>query len=445
MLRKISFKTFISLVSGLIVNHALYAQSDLIQGHLGALSNQASQEVGNNPGNRYNADFEFNYHRRPYSAYSGELERKFHLAAMVNDQNLTMYSLQEAYVAGKINSKNQIKFGRQILAWSEVDSIWGFGKLNNRRNFDFFNPGQEGLVGLSYERKSSNGMRYRTFVSGIYVPEMNPSLDIDKKDRTITSRHAWSDTPASQAQVEGRMMDIKYDVNYPDISEVIYRYSFGGNIGWESEHWELDNFFMRKPENSTTPEVEINVDFVQNVVNAEITPRFYYHDLYGSTLKYKNQDLEMYVSGIAVRPNEFPDVDEQVRYTRIKSKKQREDYVGGGIMRSNDLFSVGLHYVARLSPFDRSKDELTPDPRWNQAIGVNASRNFGRRFSLMADVKFDMLTTDRLFMLRGQHKLSKNLLMSAGVNMIGTPTEGKSYWSPFTNNDSIYGGLRYVF
>lgn len=420
--------------------------SDFISGHIGALSNQASEQVGNVPGNRYNADFEFDYNRNVNTTYTNEIERRFHIAAMVNDQSLAMYSVQEAYVGGNLTSKDHIRFGRQVLPWSAVDMVWGFGKLNNRKNFDYFTPGQEGLVGLLYERKSSNGMRYRAFVSGIYVPETNPSLDIDKDDRSITSRHPWSDAPASTTVVDGVRMDIKYDVNYPSIpNDVIYRYTVGANVGFESKHWVMDNFIIRKPENNITPDVEVNVDFVNSIVTAEIDPRFHYHDIIGTTLKYRNLDVEMYVSGIAVRPNEFPDVDDRVRYTEIQNKKRKEDYFGGGISRSNDLYTLAFNYVARLSPFDREKDDLALDPRWNQAVNFVAARNFGRQFSLVGDVKFDMLTTDRLIMLRGIYKATRNFQVNAGVNMIGTPNDGKSYWSPYTNNDAIYGGLRYVF
>lgn len=416
-----------------------------VSGHLGALSNQASQNVGNVPGNRYNADFEFDYNKTNTSSYSNDLDKRFHVSALVNDQSLTMYSLQEAYVGGKITKKDSVRFGRQILDWSQVDETWGFGKVNNRKNFNYFEPGQEGLIGLQYERKSSNGMRYRAFVSGLYVPEMNPSLDIDKKNKTITSRNPWGDAPATQANVQGVNMKVQYEVDYPQINDVIYRYTVGGNIGFESEHWVVDNFIMRKPENSLTPDVEIAVDFATKIVSANIDPRFYYHDVYGSSVKWRNKDISIYASGIAIRPNEFPDVDERVRYTEIKNKKRREDYVGGGIMRSNDLYTVAFNYVARLSPFDRKKDDLAQDPRWNQAINLMGLRNINRYFSVMADAKFDMLTTDRLFMLRGIYNATKELQMNVGVNLIGTPNDGKSYWSPYTNNDAIYGGLRYVF
>jgi len=427
------------------VSSAVSSNSGLIQGHIGGISNQVSDRVGNVPGNRYNTDFEFDYYRPIRTNYTRGLESRFTFAALVNDQNLTMYSLKEAYAGINLTSKDHLRFGRQILPWSKVDEMWGFGKVNNRRNFDYFNPEQEGLLGLLYERKSSNGMRYKIFGSALYVPEMNPSLDIDKKNQTITSRHPWSDAPAQTAEVEGVLMNINYDVEYPEISEVIYRYSVGGNVGWESKHFVFDNFYMRKPENTTTPDVEVNVDFVQSAVNANITPRFYYHDIFGSTLKYRNSDIEMYVSGIGIRPNEYPDVDEKVRYTEIKNKKRREDYLGGGISKSNDLYSLSFNYVARLSPFDRNKDELTPDPRWNQALNLGGSRHFSKSLSLSGDLKYDMLTTDRLLMLRGSYKVSKELILSAGVNMIGTPVGGKSFWSTYTNNDAIYGGLRYVF
>lgn len=420
------------------------ATNNNIQGYLGGYSNPSSQ-VGNVPGNRYAADFFFDYHKNNSTTYTQGLESRFTAAALVNDQSLLMYSLQEAYIGGNLTAKDSIKFGRQILPWSTVDEVWGFGKVNNRRNFTYFEPGQEGLIGLFYERKSSNGMRYRAFASGLYVPELNPALDINKDNKTIKSRHPWADIPASQTVYQGIPMKIAYDVDYPQINDVIYRYTVGANIGYENEHWVFDNFIMRKPENQLTADVEVQFDVANRIVEAKVGADFFYHDVYGSTLKYRNHDLEMYVSGIAIRPQEYPDVSEDVKYTEIKNQKRREDYLSGGISRSNDLYTLAFNYVARLSPFDRDKDDLALDPRWNQAINLHARRSFGMKYSLMADVKFDMLTTDRLFMFRFDYKATKLLVMNVGVNMIGTPGDGKSYWSPYTNNDAVYGGLRYVF
>jgi len=432
-------------LAGLLAAQPLFAADNNIQGHIGGLS-QASQSVGNVPGNRANADLFFDYHKNNTTTYSKDLDRRFTMSALVNDQSLTMYSIQEAYIGGNITSKDSVKFGRQIIPWSSVDHTWGFGKLNNRKNFNSFEPGQEGLLGLMYERKSTNGMRYRAFVSGLYVPEMNPGLDINSKDKTITSRNPWATPPARTTVLEGRDVAIQYNVKQPNPSDVIYRYTVGGNIGWENKHWAFDNFFIRKPENQISTQVNVLYNTGDDVVKAFITPQFYYHDVYGSNLKYRNGDLEMYVSGIAIRPNTFPDGNrDATTYTEIKTEKRREDYMGGGISKINDLYGMGLNYVARLSPFNRERDSLAVDPRWNQALNIFLLRNFKRDYRVSADFKYDMLTTDRLAMLRFGYNATKSMTLNFGVNMIGTPTNGKSYWSPYTNNDAVYGGLRYIF
>lgn len=421
--------------------------ADNIAGHIGYLNNQFNGDVGDVVGNKYNGNFSFDYHKLPAQLGDRTLESRFTTAGLINSEGLFMYSVQEMYVAGSITDKDHIKFGRHILDWSAVDATWGFGKLNNRRNFDYFEPGQEGLIGLQYERKSTNNMRYKLFVSGLYVPELNPGLDINKSKKTIGSKNPWANPPEPTAEVTpGINEPIRYNVNYPGVDEVIFKYSFGFNIGYEDKNWVFDNFYIRKPENTLTPKVEASFDPITSVIFADITPEFYYHDVYGSTLKYRNLDLEMYLSAIAIRPNTFPDGgDIYSRYTQIETEKVREDYVGGGISKVNDLYGVGFNYVARLSPYDRKADNLTLDPRWNQAVNVFLTRNFGSRFSLASDLKYDTLTSDRLVMVRGTYKASDSLLISAGMNLIGTPSDGKSFWSEYTNNDSLYGSLRYVF
>ncbi len=434
------------------VSSAYAAPSDTIHGHIGGLSNQINRDVGDVPGNRYNGDFNFTY----FSQRPDDLEQKFNFSALVNDQSLTMYSLQEAYVAkhGILRPWNatektgdRLTFGRQILNWASVDSTWGLGKLNNRKNFDFFDPGQEGLIGAQYENRSSNGFVWKAFGSPIYVPEMNPGLDVNKSKHTITSRNPWANAPASSTEITpGTTIPIYYYVDYPQITDVVFRYSIGASAGWENKNWKADAYVMRKPENQVSTQVEVALSGLSDSIKAFVKPQFYYHDLYGGNLIYRNADLQMYVSGVAVRPNTYPDGSQQATtYTELKTEKRREDYVGGGISKINDVYGMGFNYVARLSPFDRTRDSLAQDPRWNQAVNAFIMRNFTSQFKLSADLKYDMLTTDRLLMFRAGYKISSEWLTTLGVNLIGTPTNGKSYWSPYTNNDALFASLRYTY
>lgn len=428
-------------------------EADTIQGSLGGVSNQVNRDIGDVPGNRYIGDFKFKYHKN----HPDEFEKKFQMAAQINDQNLTQYSIQEAFATKEgvfraydrsDRTGDTLRFGRQVLAWSMTDAIWGFGKLNNRVNFNGFEPGQEGLVGVTYSNHSTNGFFWRVFGTPVYVPETNPPLDIDKDKKTITSRSPWAEPPARRNPIEpnGPEKDIRYSVKVPSIASIINRPAIGVSGGWENEHWIVDGFFIRKPENQVSVKAEVNFSTTQDVINANVTPEFYYHDVFGGNVKWRNADVEIYASGFAVFPNTFPDQKENVtQWTEFKTQKKREAYGGWGISKSNDNYAMGFNYIARLSPFDRNRDTLVTDPRWNQALNVHLMRNFGRLFNLSGDLKYDMLTTDRLVMLRAGYNITQGFLVTFGVNMIGTPSNGKSYWSPYTNNDAVYGGLRYVF
>jgi hypothetical protein len=443
-------KQILTLCCLSMMTSALYAQEvDTIQGSFGGMSNQINRDIGDVPGNRYIGDLRFSYE----DARSNRLERKFDLAAQVNDESLVQYSLQEAYVNVRFDNfdnvtKNgsQLKIGRQNLKWSPVDALWGLGKLNNRRNFDYFDPGQEGLVGLDYTQKFGSGFFFTVFASGIYIPETNPGLIIDKSDRTITSKSPWGNPPAATTDIEGVDTRIEYIVDYPEIKDVPFRYSAGLAAGVEREHWVTNAYFIRKPENTPSTQVEVALSEDASSVKAFVTPQFYYHDVFGGNVKWRNADVEIYGGGIGIFPQALPDGNVQATtYTELKTAKRREAYLGGGISKINDLYGMGFNYIARVSPYDRDADNLATDPRWNQAVNFFLSRNFKRGFKLMGDLKYDMLTTDRLVMLRVGYQASKALLMTLGVNMIGTPNDGKSYWSPYTNNDALFAGLRYVY
>ena len=107
------------------------------KGYVGGMVNTLTDQVSRVPGNKYNFDLEVDYHKTGPDI----LERRLTFASRVNDENLSMYSVQEAYINHKWG-RSELIIGRQILDWSIVDAAWGFGKVNNRRKFDFYVPGQ---------------------------------------------------------------------------------------------------------------------------------------------------------------------------------------------------------------------------------------------------------------------------------------------------------------
>lgn len=405
-------------------------------------SNQLVEDVGEVVGNKYYGQININY----LANEGGDFEKKFELRSRINDQEQLMYSVPEAYLKYRFGN-NEMTLGRSILKWNELDREWGFGKLNNRINFDGFNPGQEGLTGFALNHKNPNGFNASVFGSILYIPEMNPGQKIDKDKGTVTCENPWCKPQSSTADVEGKDVPIFYNVNYPEISDVVFRYSIGGRIGYEDKTKSIHGFLMRKPENQISVSAEVAYENDNQRVFADITPQFYYHDVAGLDAKYKlSEKITAYGSFLRISPNSNPDGNQPyIEYTGIKPNKKNEEYMGTGIGYNSEKFQAKLNYIARTSEFNISNDSLVEYPRWNQAYNINLLAHITRKLSVGFDYKYDMLTEDRLTMFNANYAFKANMLISVGANTIGSNGKSESYWSDFVNNDTLYSSFKYTF
>lgn len=408
-------------------------------------SNQLVEDVGEVVGNAYWGDFNADYH----SGKNSDFSKKFSLATRVNSEEQFMFSVSEAYI--KRNwADSSLTVGRTVLEWGYIDALWGFGKINNRRNFDYFEPGLEGLTGVLF-KKESDGMSFSLFGSLLYVPEMNPGQIYDEDKGTVTCKNAWCRPQSDSAPLdEGKEVPIFYNIDYPDATDVVFRYSAGARLAVDWGLANLEVFGIRKPENQISVAAEYYYDVEvgqQGTAFVDVTPQVYYHDIMGANLKMKVTDrISIYGGGLSVTPNTYPDgIDPEIVYTGLKPKKKKEEYLGGGAFYSGGKFKAGAHYIARVSEYDLENDLMVEYPRWNQAVNLNISANLTRKLNVVFDHKFDMLTEDRLTMFGASYLVSPNTLASAGVNVIGTSGDVESFWSDFSNNDSVYGSLKVRF
>lgn len=420
-------------------------KTDGLSGDFTLRSNQLVEDVGEVVGNQYWGDLNLDY-----AVGSGQpSEKKVSISARANDQEALMFAVPEAYV--KYNwSDSSLTVGRSLLEWGYIDSVWGFGKINNRMNFDYFEPGHEGLTGLHYS-KSAPGMRFSIFGSIVYVPELNPGQDYDEDKGTITCNNPWCRPQSTTAPLEdGKEVPVFYSIDYPEITDVVFRYSAGANVELDVGPTTLEFFGIRKPENQLSVAAEYYYDIdagEKGTAFVDVTPQVYYHDVMGANIRFKLGDyITAYGGGLSITPNTYPDgIDPSIVYTGLKPKKKREDYLGGGLFYQGAKFKASGHYVARVSDYDLDNDLLVEYPRWNQAFNFKISSVLTRKLSVDFDYKYDMLTEDRLTMFSASYIVSRNMLASGGVNMIGTTDDVESFWSDFSNNDSVYGALKVRF
>ncbi len=412
-------------------------------------SGQLSGDVGQTTGNQYFAEFEMEYRDNEV----GDLEKDFLMAARINDENQLMYSVQEVSLS-RTHFRSELQFGRFILHWSNLDADWGLGKINNRRNFEFFRPGQEGLTGASYKHRWLSGVGLEVFGSLVYVPEMNPSLDINAEEKTIDSKNAWSVAPPASADISfggiDQSLPVRYYIDYPEIANIVLRYSLGARLSFEKGPIDVGAFFLKKPENQLSIGAGASyrpgeADSGQ-IIKVNISPEVFYHDVYGGEVRYNYNNYLFTASFLSIYPNSFPDGDEFItRNLDLKTEKIKERFGGIGFQRTSDFLTFGVNYVARLSDFNGQTDFLAQNPRWNQAVNTFVSARFSRHFRMYADLKYDTLTYDRLAYVDLNYIVDKDWQLMAGVEVIGSPLGDETFWSDFRDNDSLYMGMKYVF
>ena len=125
-------------------------------GDFGFQTNAIVQDIGEVPGNQHFGSMNLNY-KTIDQVKDSELVLSFN--SRVNNENVFQYSVSNAYLEYQY-STSRLALGRAKLNWSPTDEVWGLGKINNRINFDYFEPGNEGLVGVFYDRKFNNCLLY---------------------------------------------------------------------------------------------------------------------------------------------------------------------------------------------------------------------------------------------------------------------------------------------
>ena len=380
-----------------------------------------------------------------------EKDSETHLDAKFQYTDLAylQYSVKEASIKHKYKSVD-LSYGRVYVNWSPLDRSWQLGHVNGRVNFDYYDSEQEGLVGLLLQSKNRTGFTWELFGSPIYVPELNPGQDIDEDNGTIKPKSAWASEIANEVDLGSGSIPIFYDVDTPEITDIVFQYSLGARLGYRTQNFSANAFYMRKPENNLTLGAGVRLDPVMNnQLTAGIEPRVFYHDVIGGDINYKLKNgILLRASTLFSLPEREPEDAFSRQFsetTNIKTGKRRENYWGVSAIKQGRDYRLALRYIARVSEFDRTDDVLAQNPRWGQAVNVFAQFRFAKKFRATLDAKYDMLSFDTVISADLTYQASRNLQFRAGVRVIGIDENEISFWTPYVNHDSVYGAVRLVF
>ncbi len=423
------------------------ASSDLLAvGVDGAIRFQNNRmfgtEIGDIEGNHYYSGFDLNYHDRR----NRSLKKTFEFSSRITDADEFIYSISEANIEKNFKLSNgnhhSVFAGRKVLRWNDLDQIWGLGVLNNRQNFTFYDPGQEGLAGLGYSLKAANGFKVSLFASYVYIPELNPGLEVE--DGKAIGKSPWANVPpATYEVVDGELVDMRYTIQMPGMSETVFRYTGGFKFGFETDYWDINAFYMRKPENQPRIIAYANMytpltsPTGEKYIEADIIPEFMYENIVGGDAALNIADYQLTVSGLMIIPDQLQFSNDPT----FETKRFRKTYGGVGITKANSSISLGAHYLRLLSIEGDPNDDKQ---KFINALNLNLNALLYKRFSIGFDYKYDFSSLDQVIQNELAFRIEKNITISAGYKLIAAPND-KSFWAGFRDRDMAYTNLTYFY
>ncbi len=363
------------------------------------------------------------------------------------DNNLFLFSLKKLS-AKHLSEKLDIEYGKFPLNWSSLDSDLGIGKINNRENFDFFHPRVEGLAGINLTYKLNPHFSFDVFGSFLYIPELNPPLNIDKKNRSIDSKSPWASAPDSTATVGSATFDLLYDTEIPEIMDIILKVSYGLNLSYKINNFSANAFYVRKPENKLTNKASVELPAAGSGLKAvvSIAPLEFQHSVFGGELGYKFKEnfkafTRFISSKVDYKPADDFDIASNNVGVGITVEKNDESYLDFGIHSEFSKIKGTLGYLIRVSDFQKTTI-LTGIPRWENTLHFDLDYQFHDKFSVHANLKYDFSNKDRVYYMGIDWKAKSYLTTSLGAQIIGSPSNGDGFWANYRQNDSIFAEVK---
>jgi len=187
------------------------------------------------------------------------------------------FEVPELFVGSRKLVPLQIRLGRKLEPWSELDETWQLGLFQPRFRWDYLHPQSVGLTGAFAEFKQG-AFQVIGFASPLYIPERGVPIHVDNGE--FSSPSAWFIPPSSRITLFDRETPVKYDLQIPRVSDIIFQLSGGILARMETAggFWSSGAYSI-KPMNQLLlgHDAHLRLDALE--VPVKIAPRVAYHQI----------------------------------------------------------------------------------------------------------------------------------------------------------------------
>ena len=371
------------------------------------------------------------------------------------DNSEMSISLSELYSRYKDGS-DHYTIGRKRLNWLPNEKFWQLGHIDGVRGFRLLDSKTEGLVGFHFTTKN-NLLKTEIFFSYFFIPTLNPGLDI--KNGRVSSPMRWVKMPPTKTIVLGVETPITYELERPDMKDVILQKSLGMRVTFESWLGEFSTYAIYKPENNLRINAEAPYDPIDNRVEVLAKPIVNHHVIFGFNMNqmigFLNLDLGLtYVDPNARLGSDFDSLsgdldDERKTFTSefftVEPNYNRESFMTFSLAFEQKDFGAEVNGIHYFSKHEKGSDDFYSDTvRWVSALGVGGYYSITDELHASGSLRYDLKRKDNLLDIETFWTPREHLRVGLGVEFIKSPKKN-SYWSAYRSNDIIYTSVGYEF
>jgi hypothetical protein len=367
------------------------------------------------------------------------------------------YSVPEAYWNYR-DRFSELTIGRKVVDWNPGEAYWGLNNgLNPRQGFTLLGQEQEGLTGVHFDRQFG-AFKARFFMSYLYIPSLNPSLDIE--DGVVKTRSEWVRRPPARTTFRGVPLNIFYKIEIPPVQDIVFKKSLGAALDYSWDTGSLSFFTIYKPENNLRANalVEgIQAEFDRVIIKAE--PVVNSHVMIGAHLSQQVANSLFLVGFDITDPNatlgkDFDVLDPvELRETNrifstddfvIEPSYVRESYARASWLSDWGEYRLGMSYIRLMTDNNRGDDFFTDTVKWKSAIGLYGDWTPTDDWLIAGDYKYDLSRKDEILKIEASYFWKPRFQFLLGGELLKAPSR-ESYWSFYRANDTIYARASLFF
>lgn len=382
-----------------------------------------------------NVDFKV-YAYLPYSA-----------SVSVEGKNLYVASAK-----GLMNG-HQFTLGRRTYEWSQMDDVWQLGLWQPRFLWDPLRPFSVGLTGMSYQYENT-WMRFTVFGSPVAIPERGSTI-YQEGGQILGFSPFHNPLPNQLDQGNGVLTPIVYQLNNPTISDAILRPGAASQIrvGGRTKWWGSVSYGVL-PVNQIEMAAKVGLKVSENIVDAQIYPRFQWRHMLTTETGYKGKFWSVFASVTAEKPFRNQSMAQDLLYTPIGPAAILS---WGGSLTWREGLKVSASYLninekpevrQAFSDIDIS---LPSRFAYRKAVQVNAlfdnRADFTYGGSWIYDIEKDSGLVSATVSYRPRYSINPEnakMTYSLGADFIGSST-GQGWIGQYRGNDRLRGSVAYAF